>query len=111
MALLTGVSVLAGTAPVWAIINADLGFGGCLAMSALAGFLASIAGGVVPWSRHQQRHICDMGKARSTGRQPTLLMALASQCSCSTAFEPTAAWGSAGRLHANCLVLNEECVH
>lgn len=44
MAILAGVSVLAGTAPVWAIINADLSFGACLALSALAGFLVSIAG-------------------------------------------------------------------
>lgn len=45
MAVLTGLSVLAGSAPVWAIINADVSFGVCLVLSALAGFFVSIAGG------------------------------------------------------------------
>jgi hypothetical protein len=47
MALLTGVSVLAGVAPVLYLINADIqqtGLPAALAMSALAGALASVAG-------------------------------------------------------------------
>lgn len=47
MAMLTGVSVLAGVAPVLFLINADIqqtGLPAALAMSALAGALASVAG-------------------------------------------------------------------
>lgn len=47
MAVLTGLSVLAGAGPVYFLINADLqarGFAASLAMSALAGALVSIAG-------------------------------------------------------------------
>lgn len=44
MPVLTGVSVLLGAGPVWAIINADVSFGVILVLSALAGFLVSIAG-------------------------------------------------------------------
>jgi len=50
MAVLTGVSVLAGAAPLLFIINADIqaaGLGAALVMSALAGFLVSIAGGAL----------------------------------------------------------------
>lgn len=48
MAVLTGLSVLAGVGPVMFLINADIkatGLGAALFMSALAGCLASIAGG------------------------------------------------------------------
>jgi hypothetical protein len=47
MAVLTGLSVLLGVGPVLYLINADIqaaGLGPALLMSALAGFLASIAG-------------------------------------------------------------------
>lgn len=47
MAVLTGVSVLAGVAPVLFLINADIqatGLPAALAMSALAGALSSVAG-------------------------------------------------------------------
>lgn len=47
MAVLTGVSVLVGAAPVLWLINADIqqtGLGTALFMSALAGCFASIAG-------------------------------------------------------------------
>lgn len=47
MAVLTGLSVLAGVGPVMFLINADIkarGLGAALVMAALAGFLASIAG-------------------------------------------------------------------
>jgi hypothetical protein len=50
MAVLTGLSVLAGVGPVYFLVNADLqaaGYGVALLMSALAGFLVSIAGGWV----------------------------------------------------------------
>lgn len=50
MAVLTGVSVLAGAAPVLFLINADIqatGLGAALVMSTLAGFLVSIAGGAI----------------------------------------------------------------
>jgi hypothetical protein len=48
MAVLTGLSVLAGVGPVYFLVNADLqtaGYGVALLMSALAGGLVSIAGG------------------------------------------------------------------
>jgi hypothetical protein len=47
MAVLAGLSVLAGVGPVMFLINADIktrGLGAALVMAALAGFLASIAG-------------------------------------------------------------------
>uniref|UniRef100_A0A383W382 Major facilitator superfamily (MFS) profile domain-containing protein n=1 Tax=Tetradesmus obliquus TaxID=3088 RepID=A0A383W382_TETOB len=47
MAVLTGVSVLAGVGPVYFLVNADLmaaGYASALLMSALAGFLVSMAG-------------------------------------------------------------------
>lgn len=47
MAVLTGVSVVIGAAPVLWLINADMqeaGFGVALFMAALAGCFASIAG-------------------------------------------------------------------
>lgn len=45
--MLTGVSVLAGVGPVYFLVNADLmaaGYASALLMSALAGFLVSMAG-------------------------------------------------------------------
>lgn len=48
MAVLTGVSVIAGAAPILFLINADIqamGLVPALLMAALAGFLSSIPGG------------------------------------------------------------------
>jgi hypothetical protein len=58
MAILTGLSVLAGVGPMYFLINADLqaaGYGTALLMSALAGFLVSIAGGAQMRSSYRFR--------------------------------------------------------